>query len=137
MEFIKFDDVNLADYLQSIPEPDGNRFSFGFIRVDWVGTILEYNMAESEIMGVDPNWAIGKNFFNDVATCTKPEAFYGLFAEGVRVGFLNVVFDYTFVHRGTASSVKVHMVSMPDHTGRRTVVIMIKRTSKPHVVDAF
>ena len=137
MEFIKFDDVNLADYLQAIPEPEKNRLPFGLIRVDWDGTILEYNMAEAELMGVDRDWAIGKNFFNDVATCTKPEAFYGKFAQGVREGFLNVVFDYVFVHKGVSTSVKVNMVTMPDHIGRRTVMIMIKRSNKPQIVDAF
>jgi photoactive yellow protein len=137
MEFISFDGVNLADYLSDIPDPVKNTLPFGLIRVDLTGTILEYNMAEGELMGVDPAWAIGKNFFDDVATCTKPEAFYGRFAEGVKKGFLNTVFGYNFNHRGVATSVKVTMVTMPDHQGRKTVMIMIKRANKPLIVDAL
>jgi photoactive yellow protein len=137
MEFINFDSVDLAGYLHQIPDATQNSLPFGLIRVDLKGKILEYNMAEGEMMGVDPGWAIGKNFFDDVASCTKPEAFYGRFAEGVKKGFLNTVFEYTFHHRGVATGVKVTMVTMPDHQGQKTVVIMIKRTSKPQIVDAF
>jgi photoactive yellow protein len=137
MEFINFDSVNLAEKLSQIPDSVKNGLPFGLIKVDLVGTILEYNMAEGDLMGVDPNWAIGKNFFEDVATCTKPEAFYGRFAEGVKKGFLNAVFDYTFNHRGVATMVKVHMVTMPDYRGKKVVMIMIKRTNKPLIVDAF
>jgi photoactive yellow protein len=137
MEFINFDSVNLADQLSQIPDSVKNGLPFGLIKVDFSGTILEYNMAEGDLMGIDPDWAIGKNFFEDVATCTKPEAFYGRFAEGVKKGFLNVVFDYLFNHRGVATSVKVAMVTMPDYRGQKVVAIMIKRTQKPFIVDAL
>lgn len=137
MEFVKFNNVNLAEQLSQIPDSARNGLPFGLIKVDLVGTILEYNMAEGDLMGVDPNWAIGKNFFNDVATCTKPEAFYGRFSEGVKKGFLNTVFDYIFNHRGVATSVKVTMITMPDHRGQKIVMIMIKRTNKPVIADAF
>lgn len=137
MEFIKFDNTNLAEFLSTIPDESRKGLPFGLIKLDLQGTVLEYNMAESEMMGVNPSWAIGKNFFNDVATCTKPKEFYGRFKEGVDKGFLNTVFDYSFNHQGIVTVVKVTMITMPDHLGKKSVLVMIKRANKPHIEDAI
>ena len=137
MEHINFEGVNLAELLPRIPDSVKNGLPFGLVKLDMVGTILEYNMAEGDLTGVDPQWAIGKNFFDDVALCTKTQAFYGRFLEGVKKGFLNVVFDYTFDHREVATQVKVHMVTIPNHLGKKNVMILVKRSNKPLVIDAF
>lgn len=137
MEHISFEGVNLAELLPRIPDSIKNDLPFGLVKLDTTGTILEYNMAEGDLTGVDPKWAIGRNFFDDVALCTKTQAFYGRFLEGVKKGFLNTVFDYTFDHRDIATQVKVHMVTIPDHLGRQNVMILVKRASKPLVMDAF
>jgi photoactive yellow protein len=136
MEHISFEGVNLAELLPRIPDSVKDGLPFGLVKLDLTGTILEYNMAEGELTGVDPKWAIGKNFFDDVALCTKTQAFYGRFVEGVKKGFLNVVFDYTFDHRAEATRVKVHMVTIPNHLGQKNVMILVKRSDKPLVVDA-
>ena len=95
-------------------------------------------MAEGELTGVDPKWAIGKNFFNDVALCTKTQAFYGKFLEGVKRGFMNSVFNYTFDHGLESTRVKVHMITLPDAKGIKTVVLLVTRV-KPAAgaVEAF
>ena len=64
MENINFEGVNLAELLPRIPDSVKNGLPFGIVKLDLVGTILEYNMAEGELTGVDPKWAIGKNFFS-------------------------------------------------------------------------
>jgi hypothetical protein len=46
------------------------------------------------------------------------------------------VFDYTFDHREVATKVKVHMVTVPDHLGRKNVMILVKRANKPLMMDA-
>lgn len=137
MEFINFDGIDLAALVPQIPRSVKDKLPFGLIRLDLAGTVLEYNMTEGEMMGVDPNWAIGKNFFKEVATCTKPDAFYGRFVEGVKKGFLNTVFDYTFNHQGVTTSVKVTMITLPDHLGRKSVMVMVKRANKPLIADAI
>ena len=80
---------------------------------------------------------MGKNFFDEVAVCTKTQAFYGRFVEGVRRGFMNAVFDFTFDHQEIATKVKVHMFTMPDSRGNKTVMLLVKRSDKPLVMDAF
>ena len=137
MEHISFEGVNLAELLPRIPDSIKDGLPFGLVKLDLAGTILEYNMAEGDLTGVDPKWAIGKNFFDDVALCTKTQAFYGRFLEGVKKGFLNAVFDYTFDHREVATQVKVHMVTIPNHLGQKNVMILVKRANKPLIQNAF
>ena len=137
MENINFEGVNLAELLPRIPESVKNGLPFGIVKMDLTGKILEYNMAEGELTGVDPKWAIGKNFFNDVALCTKTAAFYGRFVEGVKKGFLNVVFEFVFDHQQQATKVKVHMFTLPDIAGKKTVMLLVKRSNQPLVIDAI
>jgi photoactive yellow protein len=137
MEHINFEGVNLAELLPRIPDSIKDGLPFGLVKLDLTGKILEYNMAEGDMTGVDPNWALGKNFFDEVALCTKTAAFYGRFVDGVKKGFLNCVFDYTFDHRDMATKVKVHMVTIPNHLGQQTVMILVKRANKPLVQDAY
>jgi photoactive yellow protein len=136
METVQFTGVDLAELLPRIPGEIKNGLPFGLVKLDLQGTILEYNMAEGDLTGVDPKWAIGKNFFDDVALCTKTQAFYGRFVEGVKKGFLNTVFDYVFDHRDEGVRVKVHMVTVPDHLGRKSVMLLVRRLDAPVVVQA-
>jgi len=43
---------------------------FGVVRMNPDGIVLAYNQGESQITGVEPNQAIGKHFFTQVAPCT-------------------------------------------------------------------
>ena len=106
------------------------------VMLELTGKTLEYNMAKGDLTGVDPAWAMGKYFFDEVAVCTKTQAFYGRFVEGVKRGFMNVVFDFNFDHREIATKVKVHMFTMPDSSGNKTVMLLVKRLDKPLVIDA-
>jgi photoactive yellow protein len=136
METFQFDGVDLAELLPRIPGEIKNGLPFGLVKLDTQGNILEYNMAEGELTGVDPNWAVGRNFFDEVAICTKTQAFYGRFVEGVKKGFINTVFDYIFDHRDVGVKVRVHMVMVPDHLGRKVVMLLVKRSDKPVVIQA-
>ena len=95
-------------------------------------------MAEAELTGTDPAWAVGKNFFHEVATCTNTPAFYGKFVEGVTKGFLNAVFNYSFTHCETPIRVRVHMMTMPDSRGQKVVMMLVTRAKQPvRVTEAF
>lgn len=137
MEFLRFENIDLAKVLPKLPEEVKDNLPFGLIRLDAVGKILEYNTAEGQMTGVDPKWAIGKKFFDEVAPCTKTDRFYGKFVEGVTTRFLNTVIDYVFDYRMAAVNVKVHMVSMPNHLGKIEIALMIARTRAPVSSEAF
>ena len=136
MEILNLENINLAEVLPRIN--DINVLPFGVVKMDLTGKILEYNMAEAELTGTDPAWALGKNFFNEVATCTNTPAFYGKFVEGVAKGFLNAVFNYSFTHCETPTRVRVHMMTMPDSRGQKIVVMLVTRVNQPiQVTEAF
>ena len=136
MEIVYLDNINLAEILPRIN--DINVLPFGVVKMDLTGKILEYNMAEAELTGTDPAWAVGKNFFDEVATCTNTPAFYGKFAEGVKKGFLNAVFNYSFTHSETPIRVRVHMMTMPDSIGKKIVVMLVTRANqRVQVTEAF
>ena len=136
MEILHLDNINLADVLPRIS--DINVLPFGMVKMDLTGKILEYNMAEAELTGTDPAWALGKNFFHEVATCTNTPEFYGKFSEGVKKGFLNAVFNYSFTHCEIPIRVRVHMITMPDSRGQKIVVLMVTRVKQAvQITEAF
>lgn len=56
-----------------------DRAPFGIICLDADGTILRYNLYESRLARLDRNQVLGRNFFDEVARCTRGDAFEGRF----------------------------------------------------------
>ncbi len=56
---------------------------YGMIQLDASGRILKYNAVESRLASLPQAHAIGKQFFTEVAPCTKVQQFYGRFKDGV------------------------------------------------------
>lgn len=110
MEFFRYHGEDVSTLLDSMPAQERDDLPYGIIKLDRDGTILAYNMTESEITGRDHHEVLGKNFFSDVAPCTKTPAFFGKFVEGFEKKFLNTVFDYLFDYNMAPVRVKVHMV---------------------------
>lgn len=54
---------------------------FGIITLGPDGTILRYNANESARSGFAPAQVVGRNFFRDVAPCTKVREFGGLYRD--------------------------------------------------------
>ena len=86
-----------------------NSLDFGVVKVDDTGIIQIYNRYESELAGVAPSQAEGKNFFTQIAPCTNNSLFYGAFKKGMSAGSLNVLFPYTFNYKMHPTNVKVHL----------------------------
>lgn len=110
MEFFRYQGEDVSTLLDSMPAVERDNLPYGIIKLDKNGTIITYNMTESTITGRNPNDVLGKNFFTDVAPCTKTPAFFGKFQEGFEKQFLNTVFDYLFDYNMAPVRVKVHMV---------------------------
>lgn len=110
MEFFKYKGEDVSTVLDTMPSQQLDELPYGIIKLDEAGTILEFNMTEAAITGRIQEDVIGKNFFSEVAPCTKTPEFYGKFEEGVQKQFLNTVFDYLFDYKMTPARVKVHMI---------------------------
>ena len=124
MEFFRYEGDDVSTVLDTMPSQQLDELPYGIIKLDEAGTILEYNMTEAAITGREPNDVIGKNFFSEVAPCTKTPAFYGKFEEGLQKQFLNTVFDYLFDYKMAPVRVKVHMIyAKTNQTGHVWVIV--------------
>ncbi|MFP4330315.1 MAG: photoactive yellow protein [Alkalispirochaetaceae bacterium] len=109
MDIVKFGQEDIENTLSTMKDEDLDNLAFGAIELDEKGNILQYNSAEGDITGRDPNEVKGKNFFTEVAPCTNTDEFYGKFKEGVASGDLNALFEYVFDYKMMPTKVKVHM----------------------------
>jgi len=109
MDIIRFGQDDIENTLSEMDDRQLDDLAFGAIQLDAKGTILQYNAAEADITGRDPEKVKGQNFFTDVAPCTNTDEFYGKFKEGVDSGALNSIFEYTFDYKMQPTKVKVHM----------------------------
>ncbi len=69
---------------------------FGIIRLSRKGVVLSFNRYEQERARRQPHHVIGRNFFFEIAPCTRVKEFYGRFLEGVAKGDLNTTFGFVF-----------------------------------------
>ncbi len=109
MDIVKFGAEDIENYFAQMDDKELDEIAFGAIQLDKDGTILQYNSAEGDITGRDPEEVKGKNFFKEVAPCTDTEEFFGRFKKGVDSGDLNALFEYTFDYQMQPTKVKVHM----------------------------
>lgn len=109
METVNFDTSDISNKLANMSDSEIDQLAFGAINLDADGNIISYNKAEGEITGRNPEDVIGKNFFTEVAPCTKTDEFYGKFKEGVQSGNLGTTFDYNFDYKMQPTKVRVQM----------------------------
>ncbi|MBY0488323.1 MAG: PAS domain-containing protein [Gemmatimonadaceae bacterium] len=91
----------------STAELDG--LPYGVIQLDTAGRILKYNATESELASLPQAEAIGKQFFTEVAPCTRVQEFYGRFTNGVIQESLDVSFPFHFAFKQHPRDVLVHL----------------------------
>ena len=123
MEMIKFGADDLDNRLASDPSR-AELLPFGAILLNQQGDVLRFNRAESFISGREPGDVVGKNFFNDIAPCTKGQVFYNHFFRAVADGQVNTMFDYHFDYKLSPMNVRIHMKSANASQG---IWIFIKR----------
>ena len=108
-EQVQFDQDDIENVLSRLDADAIDNLAFGAIQVDATGKVLSYSQMEARITGRAATDVVGRNFFNDVAPCTRRPEFYGRFQEGVKSGKLSAIFDYTFDYRMNPTRVRVHM----------------------------
>lgn len=75
---------------------DMDTLPFGLIQLDRTGRILKFNQTEANLARINRDRQLGKNFFDDVAPCTKVKEFYGRFLQGLRERSLYETFGFVF-----------------------------------------
>jgi photoactive yellow protein len=87
-----------------------DRAPYGMIQLDATGRILNYNAVESKLASLRKEDAIGKQFFTEVAPCTKVQDFYGRFKEGVIRESLDTSFRFHFAFKQHPRDVTVRLL---------------------------
>lgn len=88
---------------------------FGVICLDDEGTILRYNSFESRLARLDRNQVLGRDFFQEIARCTRVPEFEGRYRRIVAGSSdpndrqFTFVFDFTF----GAQEVSIEILSVP------------------------
>lgn len=95
--------------LRTATEDELHRAPFGLIKLDDAGIVQFYNHYESELSGIDPSEAIGKDFFTQLAPCSNNNLFLGRFEDGVHTDDLDEHFTYTFTYKMRPTRVNVRL----------------------------
>lgn len=108
-----------AARLARVSSRDLDRLPYGAIVLDATGRVVAYNDTESRMARLPVEAVLGRNFFTEVAPCTRVQAFEGRFrtlaaGDGPQV----VTFDFTF----------------PFPFGTQRVAVMITRGATPGTV---
>lgn len=100
--------------LSRMTAADIDALPFGFIGLSPDGTIRKYNRYEADLARTDPQAALGKNFFRDLAPCTQVQEFEGKFREfAAGTGEPTLTFDFVFAFRHGAQKVRIGLVRSP------------------------
>jgi photoactive yellow protein len=86
-----------------------DQLPYGMIQLDAGGRILKFNSVESRLAALPQQQQIGKHFFTEVAPCTKVQAFYGCFREGVLRESLDTSFQFHFAFKQNPRDVTVRL----------------------------
>lgn len=88
--------VHFEESITDLSESELDAQPFGIIRLDRDGNVLSYNLYEQRLARRRREDTVGRNFFRDVAPCTRVREFYGRFLEGVERREMNATFSYVF-----------------------------------------
>lgn len=92
-----------------LPAAELDGLPVGIIQLDGYGRILRFNATEARLAELPQCRQIGRMFFTEVAPCTRVQAFYGRFLDGVRHESLDASFPFHFAFRQHPRDVMVRM----------------------------
>jgi photoactive yellow protein len=107
---IEVDADSIAREIGSLTAGDLDALPFGAIQLDRTGKVLLYNRAEEQLSGRQRADVVGRNFFTEVAPCTRVRRFFGVFEEGLERKSLNEVFDFTFRFPQGTREVRIRLI---------------------------
>ncbi len=116
-----FDDDELGEVLRTCSDETLNQAPFGIVQVDDNGIVEFYNRYEAELADVEPEDAMGRNFFTQLAPCSGNRLFHGRFKDGIRKGDLDERFTYTFTYKMSPTLVQVRMYQ--DEAGNNWIMV--------------
>lgn len=119
--FLSFDADEIGSQLRHATTDELHNAAFGIVRLDDEGHVEFYNRYESNLSGVAPADALGKNFFHELAPCSNNHLFLGRFRNGVAADHLDERFTYTFTYKMRPTLVDIRLYR--DQDGQNWVLI--------------
>lgn len=116
-----------AEAVATMSPEDWNGVAFGVIELDLAMIVRTYNRAESTLAQRDPEQAVGRHFFDEVAPCADGPGFRGRI-EKLRHGD-DSSFDFEFAFPWGVQQVRVRALRL-----RESVWLMVKRTGREAAV---
>ena len=102
-----FDSPDLLALLDG-PDVDIDAAPFGVVAMDRSGVVTGYNLAESELSGLDPAAVIGRHFFEQVGPCTNNYLVAQRFSDSDE---LDETIDYVFTFKMAPTPVRLRMLA--------------------------
>jgi photoactive yellow protein len=124
--------VDSVERLAAMSVEDVDDLPYGFLILDGAGTVRLYNRYESRMSRLAPERVVGRNWFKDVAPCTRVDAFYGRFRRLVddpRTAIDTFGFRFHFLHG--AQDVTVQLTRAPDETATVFMTVVRKNLEGP------
>jgi photoactive yellow protein len=101
---------------------------YGMITLDAAGRVIHYNDTESRLVGLPKERVIGRNFFQDIAPCTRLREFEGRFRELVLDPARVRVKTFDFVFRFPRGDQHVTVVMTPAKVRGRFHLALLRRS---------
>lgn len=124
--FARFDEEDFKR-AQTLHGESLDSLPFGVITLDRRGTIVEYNLYESDLSGLKHDDVIGRNFFHDVAPCTALQDFEGRFEAWLDSHETQIEpFSFEFKFPGRRTNVSVIFMRPNFQSDHATICILRK-----------
>ena len=104
-----------------------NALPYGVVTLDARGRVLAYNDTESRMAGLPPERVIGRNFFSDIAPCTRIREFEGRYRDFADRGSPAVLETFDFVFQLASGTQRVLVLITPARYRGQFQVAMIRR----------
>ncbi|MDX2015839.1 MAG: PAS domain-containing protein [Myxococcaceae bacterium] len=102
-----------AGQVPSLSDEELDAVPFGVIGLTPDGVIARYNLAEARFARLDRSRVVGRRFFDEVAPCTRTDAFQGRFVQFLGTNEPFVRFSYVFDFKFGAQTVDIELVRDP------------------------
>jgi photoactive yellow protein len=112
-----------CETLTSLSAEEFDYLPFGVIRLSSEGVILAYNQAESALSSNKPKEVIGKNFFDQVAPCTKVSRFFGEYLR-LKSAQASGRKEFSFVFRFPAGAILTRIILLYEAETQNTLILV-------------
>lgn len=111
-----------VEFVHGLDSEAADALPMGYLRLDSHGRVVEYNTQEARLSGLGRDRVLGRDFFQEVAPCTRVRDFEGRFRALLEAGVAERV-EFRFVFRFQDGDRPVH-VAMTHQPGEGTVVLV-------------